>query len=785
MKENSDVLKAPLSWLRVLDLTDLRGAMSARILADLGADVLRIERPGASREAVEATAYRYRNANKRGVVIDLGTSVGRERLGALLTDADVLVENLGAEERAELHLTPETVGAKYPALVHVALTDIGLHGPRASWRLEPLPALAASGALHASGFKELPPCNAPGYLAHDCASVYGALGAVAAVLDRARHGHGQLVEISTQEAALAATVPWSIPMQDYLRIDPHLPVEGTRNGDGSYWVLPAADGWIRTVTGTLRHWNGFVQLLGLPDVLTAPEWQDRTFRLMNSDVVHLVAQEAMLDRTREQLFQQALGLSTAVGVLHSVREFVAHPQTKSRGYFANTGFPGVGSAPFATHPVNLSATPATIRRPAPGLGEDDTSGFTVRPPDATGLVGPTDGLLLAGVRVIEIAVGQLVPELCGVLSELGADVIKIESLAHPDLLRGAGNGRINCSFAFNSEARGRRSVALDLTTSEGRDLAMALCETADVIAENQRGGVLDGLGLGYDDVRPRNPSVIYVSSQGYGSGGPYGEMQAYGPLNTGFAGAHLLWNHPQAQYPCGTTLTYPDGIGGKVLAVSVLAALHHRARSGEGQRLEMAQTELVAYFLGDFYIDAHHQGADPTPLGNRNPDAAPHGVYPSAGEDTWVSIAVMDDGEWQRLCRVTDWHDGWSEWSLDERLAAQDSIDDRLAEWTRQRAAAAAAELLQGHGVSAMPVMGPVDHHADAHLRERGFIVRLEHSEVGEEHHVGNPIRMSRLVQRTAASAPCLGADTEDVLESVLGLSGRVVADLRERGICR
>jgi crotonobetainyl-CoA:carnitine CoA-transferase CaiB-like acyl-CoA transferase len=754
------------------------------MLADLGADVLRIEASDAPREIFETTAYRYRNANKRAAVIDLTSSPGRDRLGTLLAQADVLIENLDANKRRLFGLEPTALASEHPALVHVAIADAGLTGSRSSWHLEALPALAASGALHASGPLEFPPCNAPGFLAHDCASVYGALGALAAVFDRARHGCGQLVEISTQEAALAATVPWSIPMRDYLKIEPLLPVKGTRNGDGSYWVVPTSDGWIRTVTGTMRHWEGFIKLLGSPDLLTGPEWQDRTHRLMNSDVVRMVAQEALLDRTREEVFAQALELSTAVGVLNTVREFVDHPQTKYRRYFINTGFPGIADAPFAAHPVRLSATPASIRRPAPSAGSDDSEGFTERS-DPHRLVGSPEGLLLDGLRVVEIAVGQLVPELCGVLSELGADVIKIESLAHPDLLRAAGNDRINCSYAFNSEARGRRSVALDLTTSEGRDLAMALCRTADVLAENQRGGVLDGLGLGYEDVRQQNPSVIYVSSQGYGRGGPLGEMQAYGPLNAGFAGAHLLWNHPDAPYPCGTTLTYPDCIGGKVLAVSLLAALHHRAATGEGQLITMAQTEAVAYFLGDFYIDAHLTGSDPPPRGSRHPHAAPHGVYPSAGDDRWVAIAVMDDADWRRICQAAECPEDWGEWTLDQRLDRQDEIDERLSEWTRQMESAAAAELLQQHGVSAMPVMGPEDHHADAHLQERDFIVRLEHPEVGEEHYAGNPVRMSRLVQRTAKSSPCLGADTEDVLRSILGFSTDEIAALRDRGVCR
>src|SRR4249920_3246362 len=139
-----------LSWLRVVDLTDLRGALCGRMLADLGADVVKVLRPDEltpSRHVTSLTAYRYRNANKRGLELDPSTPDGRSRLGDLLAQADVVVENLDPDERDALGLTPEAVAAAHPRLVHVALTDLGLTGPRAGWRLDPLPALAASGTL--------------------------------------------------------------------------------------------------------------------------------------------------------------------------------------------------------------------------------------------------------------------------------------------------------------------------------------------------------------------------------------------------------------------------------------------------------------------------------------------------------------------------------------------------------------------------------------------------------------------------------------------------------------
>jgi crotonobetainyl-CoA:carnitine CoA-transferase CaiB-like acyl-CoA transferase len=160
-------------------------------------------------------------------------------------------------------------------------------------------------------------------------------------------------------------------------------------------------------------------------------------------------------------------------------------------------------------------------------------------------------------------------------------------------------------------------------------------------------------------------------------------------------------------------------------------------------------------------------------------------VYPSAGDDQWVAVAVMDDDAWGALCIAVGWDADPSLRAATARIAARDALDERLAAWTSTRTKEDAAELLQEHGVSAMPVMGPHDHHADPHLLERGAIVTLHHPEIGDERHIGNPLRFSRLPQRRAEAAPLMGADTEAVLTSVLGLDADEVAKLVADGVCR
>src|SRR5947209_3675298 len=654
----------PLAHLRVVDLTDLRGAFAGRLLADLGADVVKVEPPrgdpgrlvppfaGGVAAPDRSLPFLYRNANKRGAVLDLHDADGWHRFCALCEQADILIENLGPEGERRHGLTPAEVEERHPRLVHVALADFGLTGPRAGWRLEALPAFAASGALHASGFPDRPPCWLPGYAAHDCGATFAVAGALAAVLVRARSGAGQL------------------------------------------------------------------------------------FRLMNGDVVRAVAQEALAGRPRAEVLAEGRRLGVPITPVNTPEEFVAEEQTRVRGYFRRTGFPHLGDAPFAPAPFNFSRTPAVLERPAPAPGAAREGSFPPRAPGRPGGDGPQRPAL-AGLRVIDLGCGVAIPETGTLLAELGAEVIKVESRANVDFLRRVTvePDAFDRSWTFNDASRAQLSVALDLRTPRGRELALRLCAAADVLIENNRGDVVRQWGLDYEDVRRVRPDVIYVASQGFGRGGPLGEASAYGPLNSAFAGVTWLWNHRDAPYPAGSSLNHPDHIAAKLAAVAVLAALEHRRRRGEGQLIEMSQAEAAAYLIGEFYLEGPSTGRPAAQHGNAALYACPHGVYPSAGEDRWVAIAVVGDEAWERFADALGWPLEPALASLAGRLAARAHLDWRVAEWTRARSAEEAAAALQAAGLSAMPVENGDDHRAGPHLAARGASADVEPPQIGPERH--------------------------------------------------
>jgi benzylsuccinate CoA-transferase BbsF subunit len=219
-------------------------------------------------------------------------------------------------------------------------------------------------------------------------------------------------------------------------------------------------------------------------------------------------------------------------------------------------------------------------------------------------------------------------------------------------------------------------------------------------------------------------------------------------------------------------------------ALAVLAALEHRRRTGEGQRIELAQTEVTAFLQGELFLEGPCTGRPAAPRGNAVDYACPHGVYPAAGEDRWIAIAVVGDDAFERFRAHLGWRRDPALATLAGRLALRATLDHRVGEWTRPRSAAKAAEALQAAGVSAAPVQGPVDHRADRHWLARHAFVTLDDPEIGPVRHVASPIRLARTALARAAPAPRLGADTEAVLVRLLGLDRAEVARLADAGVC-
>ncbi len=401
-----------------------------------------------------------------------------------------------------------------------------------------------------------------------------------------------------------------------------------------------------------------------------------------------------------------------------------------------------------------------------------------------------DGLL-DGVRVVDftwIGAGSYTTKM---LADMGADVIKIESSTYPDSLRLSAPFKdrvpgINRSGYFADRNTSKRSMVLNLKTPEGIDLVKRLIAACDVVANNFTPGTMERLGLGYDTLRSFNPGLIYIAMSTQGSDGPESNAVGYGLTISAVTGLHHLTGEPGRE-PAGTGTNYPDHIPNPGhAAFAVLAALRHRRRTGQGQSIDIAQTEPTVALLATAILDQAVNDHDPGPTANRNGLAAPRGVYPCSGVDRWIAIAVETNAQWVALTGVLDEAALRApDWMLAaQRQQDQDRIDAALALCTQSWDRDALMAALQTEGVPAGAVLTAADIvGSDPQLQHRNHWHRLDHKEMGAMSYNGLPFHFASSKVGPHAAAPLLGEHTDQICREVLHLSDQQIEALRAQNV--
>ncbi len=780
-------------------LTEYAGALWAR----LGAEVYLVElpegaatrrrlprMPRAGESSRGSMAFLARNAGKRSVVFDASVEADRDALLALCDSADVLLDADGSAFHG--------IVAESRTPVAVTVTD------RLGLGTSSIVAFAASGGMASSGWPHQPPCNAPSWLAHDGAGTYAAVMAAVGLLGL-RAGAGSVrYEIPLEEAATAATTPWTRILHSH---ETHAVGQGTqaaRLGPNGFPIYETKDGYVRCLAGTPKQWRAFVELLGSPEELASGPFVDPKFRAENADALKLLTEELMREKTTAEAFLEGQRLGLTISPVLSLRQFQDDAHTRARGILQATTDPEFGEqsmvrTPFLLEPAALNVVPT----PAPALNQhgEEARGLA-RQAAVSGEQAAVSGgkdaspaAPLAGVRVLELGVGAVVPEAASLLALLGAEVIKLESHVHVDFLRR--NSEVaNTSPTFNQLNLGVKSLAMDMTHPEAVEIARTLVAECDIIMENMRGPIVRRWGLDYAGAKAIRDDVIYLGSQGLGTG-PYDGFQTYGPNLQTFAGVTHQWAHPDDPFPVGTTLNHPDHIAGKQALVALLGALMRRRETGEGCFIDATQMEGAAFLIADRHLQQRHSEADVAPLGNRSPDMAPHGCYRcadeedgalSAGEreglpleerdERWLALAVESDEQWQALCDVVnaaapDLGDVALA-SKAGRLAAQDAIDAALSAWLRPQAVADAERTLRAAGVPASRVVTGNDMASMA----TSFFPALSHPVAGTRHYTGVPVLRDGKHRVTHRRPPLLGEHTEYVLHDLLHLDAAKIERL-------
>jgi crotonobetainyl-CoA:carnitine CoA-transferase CaiB-like acyl-CoA transferase len=408
---------------------------------------------------------------------------------------------------------------------------------------------------------------------------------------------------------------------------------------------------------------------------------------------------------------------------------------------------------------------------------------------------------LAGVRICDFC-GQLAG--AGAtkwLAAFGAEVIRIEDPVRQgrwDILRGIGpfvDERRGIEFGggYNNHNTEKLGVTLNLRTERGKALLTEIIRQSDCVTENFAAGVLERLGFGYERLREIRPGIIYVSNCGFGQVGPYAAFKTWGPIVQAVSGLTFASGLPTSlpgQPPAGWGYSYMDHTGGYYMAMAILLALIHRKRTGEGQWVDLACAESALTLHGpallDWTVNGRPARREGQPHSNRNewPPMAPHGIYPSAGEDAWVAIACRDQADWRRLAAAVGepWteHPGYAD--LAGRLANQDGLDEHVAAWTAQRDKFEVQRLLRGAGVPCSAVQTPGER-VDADPDTEGLWPTVTHTAMGEVRVDGLPARFSKTPWRMTRGAPCLGEHNEAVFGRLLGLSPAEVAELAAEGV--
>ena len=398
---------------------------------------------------------------------------------------------------------------------------------------------------------------------------------------------------------------------------------------------------------------------------------------------------------------------------------------------------------------------------------------------------------LDGIRVADFCWAWAGPYGALQLAHLGAEVIRIESQTRPCPSRlippWADNekGGFNRSGYFNQYNQGKRSLTLNLKKPEGLELAKKVVAKSDIVTENFAGGVMDKMGLGYEVLRAIKPDIIMISLSGYGATGPEKGYVSYGPPQVALSGMSSLTGYKDDQ-PRQAGFSYGDPNGGVHGTFAVMCALLHRAKTGNGQFIDLSQREACAMLLPEGLMEYAMNGTQPPRNGNRDPYMAPHGVFRCKGEDRWVSIVVGNEEEWQRFCKAI----GQPTLATDVRFATlaarkenEDALEQVVTTWTNELSPDEVTQKLQHAGVAAYPTLDGNDLLANPHVAARGYFVELEHAEVGKRRHLGIPWKMSRTPCEIRRPAPLFGQDTDYVLEEIIGLSGDEIAVLRTKEV--
>ena len=768
-------MKPPLDGIRVIDATTRWGELAGKVLAELGAEVIKVE-PSQGCESRrlgpfdgdESLYWACVGAGKKSVVADDPTP--------FLAAAEVFIESGRCRD----------LSGDFPGLIHVSVTPFGTTGPLADAPAAEVTVEASGGLVGLQGDPDRPPVPMgamPQAAFH--AGVQAAADIVVALYERDHSGLGQHLDVSAQ-----ACVVWTLMNATGYPSNTGRNPPGTSEFRGQ--PLPGAARQRLRLPGIVQCRDGLIQVrfqmrhigertfdallrwveasdLDVPDNVRGMDLKSWLSALRAGELDLEAAQtaadliEALLAaKTLQeiQLYSAQHGLTLAA--IHKIPDLLCDPQLADREFWLATDgtVRRVHAGPFA----RLSRTPLSLNRTAPALGSSPSPSGRPRKVESRSVEAP-----FAGLKVADFSWVGVGPMIGKALADHGATVVRIESANRVDLLRTAppfkddepGQDRSQFMANFNTSKRG---MTIDLKNPEGPGLARRMADWADVVLESYSPGTMARFGLDWDTLSTGRDDLVMLSTSMRGQTGRERGYSGFGGQGSCIAGLFDLVGWPDRQ-PSGPWGAYTDFISPRFGICALVAALMHRRRTGLGQYIDLAQIECGIRFIEPLILDYAATGRLAQRLGQGSPRLDPHGVFPCAGEQRYVAAGVETADERQVLAALLDGRE--------------------LADWCRDRDAFDAATQLRRAGIPAYVVMRPSDLYDDPQLTHRGFFETLNHPVMGPTPYDGPATIYSRTPQRLRSPAPCLGQHNDEILRDCLGMDADEIERLRSVGALR
>lgn len=854
-----------LSGIRILEFADERGEYAGKVLAGLGAEVIKIECPGGEvtrgygpflddeRHHDRSLHFWHYNLGKQSVVLDLENPRNLASAHALVEDCDAIISTRPKGYMEALGLDAASVAKLNPRAVYLRISPFGYDGPWSDYEASDLVHLALGGVVMNCGYDpaydgtyDTAPVAPQMWQAYHLTGELGVLGVLGALFNAHNTNRGQLVDVSVHQAVSQATetdLPnWIYNKQTHFRATcrhslPQIqPVSIAMTKDGR-WLLPYRT-YLTSVGASEigRRDDEFFRIVdvlkryGLQEDLDDPRFESDELRETKEARLHY---NEVLDRfvrrfqASDNIWKDFQDAGMTWAPLRRPEENVTDRHWLARNTFVQVDHPELDKSFMEVGAKWYCAeVPWTIGSRAPLLGEHTGKIIPRKPkPMCPAIAAPAKinsagaavkrAAALDGIRFLDLGWVLASAGAGRTLTGLGAEVIKVEYIKRVDRMRWWGAGRaplggraereaatepltpppasLNRSGFFMEINSGKRAISLNLKKPRGRELLLDLVSISNVIGEGFSPGTMDALGLGYEALKQRNSSIVYVQQSGFGQFGEYGRLRSYGQVAQAFSGLSEMSGMPEPWPPAGIGFSYLDWFGAYNMAMAILAGVYRQKATGKGCWIDSSQVESGIYLNGSAILDYTANGRRWHRIGNRSPfrPAAPHGIFRTTGNDRWIAIACFDDFQWAALTKVLEVGELASDdrfASLELRLKHQDKLEDVLAERIANYEGFALMHRLQAVGVPAGVCQTAEDRvESDAQLKHQKWMRDLPQNTIGTWPVREPPFSLSETPTLSGGAlgrhGPDYAQDNEHVYGEILGLASKELKALEEEEV--